>query len=114
MKRSAMFFRSVILVSALPLCVESQVLSVPQVIQQQTEWCWAATLKCVMDYYDPNLSFSQCVIAEYARTQATWHNYGSIDCCTNPSQGCNYWNYMWGYNGGIEDILDNFADIKTT
>lgn len=87
----------------------AQILTVNKVIQEQNEWCWAGVSKCILDYYG-NVT-EQCEIAEYTRTVATWHNFGDTDCCINPSQGCNYWNYNWGYAGSILDILEYFGSI---
>jgi hypothetical protein len=91
--------------------VKSQVLEVPEIIQEMDQWCWAAVSKCVMDYYGH--VYEQCEIAEYTRSVATWHNFGSLNCCVNPNQGCNYWNYNWGTSGSIADILNYFANITT-
>ena len=85
----------------------SQVLNVPLVTQEQDEWCWAAVSKSILNYYGD--SVSQCQIAEYTRETATWNNFGNVDCCTDPSQGCNYWNYPYGYTGSIQDILQNWG-----
>ena len=91
--------------------VNAQILSVPQTIQEQTEWCWAGVSKCILDYYGyPQL---QCDIADYARTVITWHNFGSVACCTSPSGSCNYWNYNIGYSGSISDILNHFGNITS-
>lgn len=87
--------------------VFAKVLSVPEVIQEQDQWCWAAVSKAVLDYYSNDIS--QCTIAEYARTNASWHDYGPVNCCTDASQGCNYWNYNWGYTGSIQNILENWG-----
>lgn len=80
----------------------------PVVIQEQNEWCWAAVSAVLFDYFDNRVE--QCEIAEYTRTVATWHNFGSENCCINPSSACNYWNYNWGYAGGIEDILESMQN----
>ena len=98
-----------IIIGSLGLKLNAQILNVPLVIQEQTNWCWAATSKCVLDYY--SFTNAQCTIADYTRTVATWHNFGSVNCCVDPSQGCNYWNYMWGFPGSIEDILIHFGSI---
>ena len=90
--------------------IKAQVLNVNLVIQEQNQWCWAAVSKCVLDYYGD--SISQCKIAEYTRNVATWHNFGSQDCCQTPNGDCNYWNYNWGYAGSIQDILSNFGKIQ--
>jgi hypothetical protein len=79
------------------------VLQVPEVLQEQTEWCWAATTTCVLKYYGNEVT--QCQIADYARTHATWHDFGTVSCCENPKSKCNYWNYNFGYSGSIEEIL---------
>ncbi|MFZ1678528.1 MAG: C39 family peptidase [Saprospiraceae bacterium] len=92
----------------------AQIMSIPEVIQEQTNWCWAACTKCILGYY--NYSFSQCEIAEYTRSVSTScnpNNYGSVNCCTNPNQGCNQWNYNWGCPGSMQDILIHFGNITT-
>ena len=89
----------------------AQVLNVPQTIQEQNQWCWAGVSKCILDYYGYN-SYQQCDIAEYARTVITWNNFGPVNCCVDPNQGCNYWNYNYGFNGSIQDILVHFGSIS--
>ncbi len=91
---------------------KTQVLNVPQVIQEQNQWCWAGSSKCILNYYGD--SIEQCTIAEYARTVITWHSFGTVNCCTSADSGCNYWNYMWGTQGSIQDILVHFDSIQTT
>jgi hypothetical protein len=88
----------------------AQVLNVPQVIQEQNQWCWAGCSKCILDYY--GFPEQQCDIAEYARTVITWNNFGSVNCCVDPNQGCNYWNYNYGSAGSIQDILVHFGTIS--
>jgi hypothetical protein len=63
--------------------------------------------KATLSYYGKNIS--QCTIAEYARTHATWHNFGSVDCCQDASKGCNYSNYNYGAEGSIQKILQNWG-----
>ena len=92
--------------------IKAQILLVPEIEQEQDQWCWAAVSKCVLDCYGPPLQ--QCEIAEYTRNVATFNNFGTVDCCVDPNQGCNYWNYNYGASGSIEDILSNFAGIITT
>jgi hypothetical protein len=89
----------------------SQVLDVPQVIQEQSQWCWVGVSKCVLDFF--GYPKQQCEIAEYARSVITWYNFGTTNCCSNPNAGCNYWNYNWGRMGSIEDILKYFGGIVT-
>lgn len=87
----------------------AQILTVGEVEQEQTEWCWAGVSKCIVDYYGDTTD--QCEIAEYTRTTATWHSFGNVDCCNDPNQGCNYWNYNYGYPGSIKDILLFFSGV---
>jgi hypothetical protein len=93
--------------------VRSQtVLGLQTTIQVQNQWCWSACSNCILKHY--GVTTTQCQLAEYTRTVATWNNFGTVDCCTNPSGPCNYWNYMWGYAGSIEDLLSQFGSIGVT
>ena len=89
--------------------LRAQVLNVSEVFQEQDQWCWSGSSACILDYFCATTP--QCSIAEYTREVATWHDFGSTDCCVNPNLGCNYWNYNWGYAGSIQDILNHFAGI---
>lgn len=89
----------------------SQVLNVNKNIQEFDQWCWAGCSKTILDYYGINKQ--QCEIAEYTRTQAKFHNFGSINCCQSATN-CNYWNYNYGYAGSIQDILIHFGGIQNT
>jgi len=88
-----------------------KVLDVPEVFQEQTQWCWAGVSKSILDYYC--YPFEQCEIADYARQVIDWHDFGSTDCCVNPNLGCNYWNYMFGAPGSLLDILAYFGSIQS-
>ena len=88
----------------------AQILPVNEVIQEQSEWCWAGVSKCILDYYGNVIE--QCEIVEYTRTVATWHDFGDTNCCNDPYQGCNYWNYNYGTNGSILNILNYFGNIN--
>lgn len=90
-----------------PAC-QGQTLAVPLCIQEKSQWCWAAASQSILGYY--GLDHSQCMIAEYTRTVATWQNFGNIHCC---SGACNYWNYLQGTAGSIQDILMNFGQMET-
>ncbi len=83
------------------------VLDVPETIQERDQWCWAAVSTAIIR--GKGTFVSQCTVAEYTRIHATWHNFGSVDCCVDPLQGCNYWNYNWGFAGSIQDILQNWG-----
>ncbi len=90
--------------------VKAEVLNVVETTQEMDQWCWAGVSYCVLDYY--NSTTPQCEIADYTRQVVTWHNFGTEDCCDNANAGCNYWNYNWGYDGSIQDILVHFGDIS--
>jgi MYXO-CTERM domain-containing protein len=96
-----------LLLAAFPADSRADILAVPEVTQEQTQWCWAGVSRATLLYYGTDVA--QCVIAEYTRTVCVWHDFGSEDCCVNPNLGCNYWNYNWGTAGSIEDILENWG-----
>ncbi len=108
MKNVIILFLVFYLYSGRPL--QAQMLNIGVNIQEQDQWCWAGVSKSILDYYgDTTL---QCEIAEYVRNTASWHNFGVVDCCNDPTKGCNYWNYNYGYSGSIKDILSYFAGIN--
>jgi hypothetical protein len=39
-----------LLACTLPQISSGQILDVPEIVQEQTEWCWAATSTCVLNY----------------------------------------------------------------
>ena len=88
---------------------QAQVLTVSLVTQEQNQWCWAGCTKCILNYY--GYPIEQCAIAEYARESITWTSFGTTNCCTDASKGCNYWNYIGGSKGSIQDILQHFDTI---
>lgn len=87
--------------------INAQVLNVPLTTQLQDQWCWAATTTAVINYMGTPVT--QCEIAEYTRSVATWHDFGTENCCQKPSGACNYWNYNWGYPGSIQDIFTHWG-----
>jgi hypothetical protein len=65
------------------------VLPIPEVIQSESNWCWAACSRGIMMYY--GVDWSQCEIAHVVRACKEW---GIDDCCLNPgSMYCNQPNY---------------------
>ena len=97
------------------ITANAQILPVPEITQEQSEWCWVGVSKCVLDFY--GYPHRQCEIAEYTRSVSTWHSFGTVPCCqssSTPGWGCNYWNYNW-YSaqpkGTIQDILVHFGNI---
>ncbi len=86
---------------------QMHVLNVPEVIQEQDQWCWAGVSSCILQYY--GVDINQCTIAEYARTHTEWGGFGSVNCCDDPSQGCNNPNSNFGSGGSIQAILQNWG-----
>ena len=81
------------------------VLGVPEIIQEQNNWCWAGCSRAVLLYYGTNVA--QCNIADWARQQNNW---GNANCCTNPGGAiCNQYNLLYGSNGSIQAILQNWG-----
>ncbi len=79
--------------------LHSLVLSVEQVYQNQTQWCWAGTSKAVLDYYGFNYTQEQIAL------------YGT--------NGTNDWNWLYGESSGptrrgINLILMHFGSLATT
>jgi hypothetical protein len=76
--------------------------------QEQTNWCWVANSKCILNYYGYTKE-KQCEVAEYARTLKT-ATFGTSNCCTSPSGKCNNPNEI-KYNYGISGMLTHFGPI---
>ncbi|MEJ2611608.1 MAG: cellulase family glycosylhydrolase [Candidatus Thiodiazotropha sp.] len=85
----------------------SSILNVPLIEQEQENWSWAGAAQSILQYYGNE--WRQCDIAEYARTHSTYRNYGSEDCCKNPSDACNNLNELATEKGSIQDILKNIG-----
>jgi Peptidase_C39 like family len=107
MKMKPQHMLIMILLLAVVRLPNAQVLNVPLTTQEQDQWCWAGTSAAVLNYL--GISLTQCEIAEYTRSVAKWHDFGTVDCCQKPSGACNYWNYNWGYPGSIQDILTHWG-----
>lgn len=99
----------IFMILVLSTAVYTQVLDVPEVIQEYDQWCWAGTSCAILKYYGYN--YLQCEIAEYTRLTATFHDFGDVDCCVDATLGCNYWNYNYGYDGSIQMILIDMGGI---
>jgi hypothetical protein len=104
---------SIILLAALPIILNGQVLVVTEVTQEENQWCWAGASQCVFKYYC-DTDIQQCEIAEYARLNCDWtvngqNPFGNTPCCQD-SDSCNYWNYLYGAGGAIDDILENASE----
>ncbi|MEI6456560.1 MAG: C39 family peptidase [bacterium] len=108
--------KKIILLLAVQACIylsaqAQQVLPISQTKQEQTNWCWAASSKAILDYY--KFVKLQCEIAEWTRTVA-FPTYGEVDCCQDPNQGCNNkdGNYNFGRAGSIQEILIHFGNLQ--
>ena len=86
------------------------ILNVPECTQEYDEWCWTGVSWTILQYYLKDVD--QCEIAEYTRRKATFADLGLIDCCDDATQGCNHWNYNYGPDGSVEDILRNWGIIN--
>jgi len=111
-KRVLLLIWMSLLIFLMPTLSYAAILNVPLVTQEQDQWCWAGSTQSVLTYYGNYKN--QCEIAEYTRTRATWHDFGSENCCTNPSGKCNYWNYMYGENGSVVNILNDLGNPAIT
>lgn len=89
---------------------KAQVLNVNNNEQLYNQWCWAGCSKAILEYY--GFDTAQCEIAEWVRQTATFNNFGNVNCCVDANQGCNYWNYNYGYAGSIQDILVHFGNLQ--
>lgn len=59
----------------------AKVIDVPQITQEQTNWCWAACVEMVLRYYGTSAA-RQCELANEL--------FGRSDCCSEPSSpDCN-------------------------
>lgn len=101
---------TLILVGVLAVSAEAQVLNVPTVEQEQSNWCWAGISKSALDYYGQVMP--QCNIVEYAR-QVSSRNFGNTPCCLAPTGNCNSVNSLYNENGSIQDILNHFGNITS-
>ncbi len=95
------------------LSAKERVLAVPVNAQVQNQWCWAATSRSIIEFFEGSAP-SQCEIAEFARKNATLDSasgyyFGDENCCTNPSGACNNWNYNWGNPGSVVGIVENYT-----
>ena len=54
----------------------SKIIDVPQIAQEQTNWCWAACTEMVLRY-SGELAVQQCELANEL--------FGRFDCCSEPS-----------------------------
>ncbi len=76
----------------------SDVLDIPNIQQEETNWCWAGCSEAILIYYGFN--YTQDEIAEYG------------------TEGVNTWNWLWGESNnptrrGIDMILYHFGQIET-
>ena len=97
-----------VLAATIPVSSPAGILTVPLVVQQQNQWCWAASCRMILSYY--GYSSSQCAMAN-------WCFYQS-NCCSNlvfdpnaPITACNKPNLIYGYSRDMQDVLVNWGPI---
>ena len=78
--------------------LNAEVLNIPDVHQEQDQWCWAGCSKAILDYY--GFSFTQSQIAQFG------------------TNGDNTWNWLYGESSnptrkGIDLILYHFGSLVT-
>ena len=89
--------------------------------QEQTQWCWAATTRMVDWAYSTVTPPSQCTIVNTANNTCDgWFNVccGELNgsrpsACTDPL-GSNFPNSMYGCNGSLSWLLNNYAGANST
>lgn len=98
----------------LPAAAAGRVLPYTQVIQEHDQWCWAGVDRSLLLYYGKDVA--QCTLAEYTRTHEPFsdRDFGTVPCCTDWTEGCNDWNYMFGGAGSLEDLLRVFGAMTTS
>lgn len=94
--------KSILRLSVILMCLPNATLAaptlaVPEIFQEQTNWCWAACPHCVIEYYGTEVI--QCEIVNYT--------FGYTSCCTNPS-GCNSPNCICG-NGCCDYAVEGWG-----
>lgn len=101
MKKINIIVLFIALVTGFSVYGQSYIVNVPVVRQEQSNWCWDADSKCILEYYGTVVQ--QCDIATYA--------IGG-NCCSSPSS-CNQTNVFQGSKGVI-GVLSKFGKIAST
>lgn len=96
-------FLLVIIIIASSSLSNAQTLEIKEYLQEQDQWCWAATTQSILEYYGVNIE--QCEIVNYARNHSSPPLYGNENCCKNPSEECN----RGGYFGLGFEYYANFS-----
>ncbi len=92
---------------------------VPVYVQEQTQWCWAACSAMLYWAYAPGTQ-SQCTLVGVARDKENGNIFGGCNSlsnstaspCTSPAT-FNSPQSMYGCDGSIESILDNYSIPST-
>ena len=91
-------------------CFADTILSVPDKIQEHSQWCWAGASQSILAYYKSTQYPSQCRIVNWA--------WGRTDCCGNTTfswkSPCNKPNDMFGSDGSLQAILENWGVSSDT
>jgi len=85
----------------------AKTLNVPLVTQEHSEWCWAGSSKAVLNFY--RKTPSQCGIVNWA----FGISYACGDSRFNWNSQANQPNGMYGDNGSVQDILNNWGVPNT-
>lgn len=101
LKRAA---AGLILALSLPLALAAgKTLNIPTTTQEHSEWCWAATSKAIISFF--NTPPTQCAIVNWA--------YGLNYACGNSTfqwnSAANQPNYLYGQNGSVQAILAHWG-----
>jgi len=84
-------------------------LGVPEIFQEYSNWCWDASAQATLFHY--GLYPSQCEIANYA--------WNTTKCCSGSDnfydrvKGCNKANWLYGNDGSVQGILENWGISST-
>lgn len=82
-----------------PPLLGAKSLNVPQIKQEQTQWCWAACADMVLDYYG-NAGARQCDFVNWLFAQSSCCNVPSSSLCNKPcavGDVCRVYN-QWSLN----------------
>lgn len=100
---------------------DAHTLSITPYKQEQTQWCWAATTRMVDWSYSSVTPPSQCTIVNAANNTCDgWFNTccgelnGSRPSACTDALGSNFPNSMYGCNGSLSWLLNNYAGANTT
>lgn len=101
-------------ITAAPPKLGAKVLTVPQIKQEQTQWCWAACADMVLHYYG-NAGVRQCDFANWLFAQSACCNVPSSSLCNKPcaiGDVCRVYN-QWGIQCSYTGSSVAFATLQS-